>query len=161
AFEAIDREAAKCTNPGMVIAVTDRNHTLVVRTYGYGNLRSKTPITPETLFAIGSVTKSFTAIPLMQLFDEGRFDPQEPISRYLPWFAVKSEYRAITGHDLLTHTSGLQNYRDDLSSMPFAAFTLRDFAPFYAPGEHYWYSNLGFQILGYVLEHIDGDNYQN
>ena len=145
----------------MVIAVTDRNRTLKVGAYGYGNLKSKTPVTADTLFEIGSVTKSFTAISLMELFDEGRFDPQEPVSKYLPWFAVKSKYRAITGHDLLTHTSGLQNYRSDLSSMPFAAFSLRDFEPGYAPGEHFWYSNLGFQVLGYVLEHIDGDKYQN
>ena len=160
AFDAIDRAAAASTAPGMVIGITDRSHTLRIGAHGYANLRSKTRVTPETLFEIGSVTKSFTAISLMQLFDEGRFDPQDPVAKYLPWFAVKSKYRAITGHDLLTHTSGLQNYRADLASMPFAALSVRDFEPSYAPGEHYWYSNLGFQILGYVLEHIEAAKYE-
>jgi len=160
AFEAIDRAAAaSTTQPGMVIGITDRTHALKIGAYGFADLKSKTRVTPDTLFEIGSVTKSFTAIGLMQLHDEGRFDPQAPLTKYLPWFAVKSKYRAITVHDLLTHTSGLQNYRADLSSIPFAALSVRDFEPSYAPGEHYWYSNLGFQILGYVLEHIDHDRY--
>src|SRR5438552_12680049 len=77
AFEAIDRAAAGSTSPGMVIGITDRNRTLKIGAYGYANLRSKTRITPETLFEIGSVSKSFTAISLMELFDEGRFDPRE------------------------------------------------------------------------------------
>uniref|UniRef100_Q01N78 Beta-lactamase n=1 Tax=Solibacter usitatus (strain Ellin6076) TaxID=234267 RepID=Q01N78_SOLUE len=159
AFAAIDRAATASTAPGMVVGITDRTRTLKIGAYGYANLNSKTRITPETLFEIGSVSKSFTAISLMELFDEDRFDPQEPVAKYLPWFALKSRYRAITGHDLLTHTSGLQNYRPDLASMPFAALSLRDFEPSYAPGEHYWYSNLGFQVLGYVLEHIDAAKY--
>jgi CubicO group peptidase (beta-lactamase class C family) len=159
AFDAIDRAAASSTVPGMVIGITDRNRTLKVGAYGYANLKLKTRVTAETLFEIGSVSKSFTAISLMELLDEGRFDPQAPVTKYLPWFATKSKYRPITGHDLLTHTSGLQNYRADLASMPFAAFSMRDFEPSYAPGEHFWYSNLGFQILGYVLEHIEGVRY--
>lgn len=161
AFEAIDRAAAASTNPGMVIGFTDRNHTLKIGAYGYADLKTKVRITPDTLFEIGSVSKSFTAIALMQLSDEGRFDPQAPVSKYLPWFEVKSGFRPITGHDLLTHTAGLQNYRPDLASMPFAAWSLRDFEPSYAPGEHYWYSNIGFQTLGYLLEHIEGAPYDS
>jgi D-alanyl-D-alanine carboxypeptidase len=159
AFAAIDRALAASTNPGMVIGITDRNQTLKIGAYGYADMKAKKPVTPDTLFEIGSVTKSFTAISLMQLFDEGRFEPQAPLSKYLPWFQIKSKFRAITGHDILTHTAGLQNYRPDLASVPFAAWSLRDFEPSYAPGEHYWYSNLGFQILGYVLERIDGAPY--
>jgi D-alanyl-D-alanine carboxypeptidase len=159
AFEAIDRAAAASTTPGMVIGFTDRTHTLKVGAYGYADLKTRARVTPDTLFEIGSVSKSFTAIALMQLLDEGRFDPQAPVTKYLPWFEVKSTFRPITGHDLLTHTAGLQNYRADLSSMPFAAWSLRDFEPSYAPGEHFWYSNIGFQTLGYVLEHIEKASY--
>jgi CubicO group peptidase (beta-lactamase class C family) len=159
AFEAIDRAAKASTVPGMVIGITDRSRTLKIGAYGFADLKSKSRVTAETPFEIGSVSKSFTAISLMELLDEGRFDPQAPVTKYLPWFATKSKYRPITGHDLLTHTSGLQGYRADLSSMPFAAFSVRDFEPSYAPGEHYWYSNLGFQILGYILEHIERARY--
>jgi CubicO group peptidase (beta-lactamase class C family) len=146
AFTAIDRALAASTNPGMVIGITDRDRTLKIGAYGYADIQARKPVTADTLFEIGSVTKSFTAISLMQLFDEGRFDPQAPLSKYLPWFQVKSKFRAITGHDILTHTAGLQSYRPDLASMPFAAWSLRDFEPSYAPGEHYWYSNLGSRL---------------
>lgn len=159
AFDAIDRAAAASNPPGMVIGFTDRTHVLKISTYGYADIKTKAKVTPETLFEIGSVSKSFTAIALMQLMDEGKFDPKAPIAKYLPWFEMKSRYRAITGHDLLTHTAGLQNYRADLASMPFAAWSLREYEPSYAPGEHYWYSNLGFQVLGYALERIDGADY--
>lgn len=159
AFEAIDRAAAASPSPGFVIAITGRNRTLKVVAHGYADLKTKTPLTPESLFEIGSISKSFTAIALMQLFDEGRFDPQAPISKYLPWFEIKSRYGPIKGHHLLTHTAGLQNYRADLASMPFAAYSLRDFESSYAPGEHFWYSNTGYQTLGDVLERIDGAAY--
>ena len=159
AFEAIDRAAKASTVPGMVIGITDRNRALIIGAYGYADLRSKSRVTAETPFEIGSVSKSFTAISLMELLDEGRFDPQAPVTKYLPWFSIKSKHRPITGHDLLTHTSGLQNYRADLASTPFAAFSVSDFEPSYGPGEHFWYSNLGFQILGYVLEHIERARY--
>jgi len=161
AFAAIDKAFAASTNPGAVIAITDRNRTLKIGAYGYSDLNARTRITPDTLFEIGSVSKSFAAISLMQLFDEGRFDPQAPLTKYLPWFEIKSRFRPITGHDILTHTAGLQNYRPDLASMPFAAWSVRDFVPSYAPGEHFWYSNLGFQILGYVLERIEGARYES
>ena len=80
--------------PGNVIGITDRNQTLKIGAYGYADMKAKKPVTPDTLFEIGSVTKSFTAISLMQLFDEGRFEPQAPVSKYLPWFQVKSKFRA-------------------------------------------------------------------
>jgi D-alanyl-D-alanine carboxypeptidase len=96
AFEVIERVAAKSNGPGMVIAITDRNRTLRIGAYGYADLKSQKAATSETLFEIGSVTKSFTAISLMELYDEGRFDPQKPVSSYVPWFAIQSKYRAIT-----------------------------------------------------------------
>jgi D-alanyl-D-alanine carboxypeptidase len=159
AFEAIDTAAAMSTLPGVVIAITDRDRTLKIVAHGYADLKTKVPLTPESRFEIGSVTKSFTAIALMQLSDEGRFDPQAPVTKYLPWFEAQSRFPPITGHHLLTHTAGLQNYRPDLASAEFATYSLRDFVPSYAPGEHFWYSNIGFQTLGYLLERIEGARY--
>jgi len=142
--------------PALVVAVTDRNRTLGVIAHGYADIKTKTPATRDTPFEIGSIGKSFTAMALMQLMDEGRFDPQAPLSKYLPWFAVHSSPAPITGHHLLTHTAGLPRYRADLASTEFAAYALRDYDVPYAPGSHYWYSNLGYQTLGYALEHIEG-----
>jgi CubicO group peptidase (beta-lactamase class C family) len=155
AFTAIDEAVAASSVPGMVVGITDRKETQKVIVHGFSDLKRKTALTPDSLFAIGSISKSFTAIALMQLLDEGRFDPRAPITRYLPWFKVNSTFAPITGHHLLSHTAGLPNYFADLASSRFAAYALREFQPSYAPGAHYWYSNTGFQILGYVLESVE------
>jgi len=159
-FAAID-DALKSLPPipGFVLGITDRNHTLRVFTHGYSDLRARTPITESSLFEIGSLSKSFTAVALMQLFDEGRFNPRAPISTYLPWFTMRSKYPPVTGHHLLSHTSGLPSYRPDLASAAYATYALREFEPSYAPGAHYWYSNTGFQTLGYALEAIEDTVY--
>jgi D-alanyl-D-alanine carboxypeptidase len=141
--------------PALVIAVTDRNRTLGVIAHGYADIKTRMPATTDSLFPIGSIGKSFTAMTLMELFDEGRFDPQAPLATYLPWFRVHSSPAPITGHHLLTHTAGLPRYRADLASTEFAAYWLRNYDVPYAPGTHYWYSNLGFQTLGYGLEKIE------
>ena len=160
AFDAIQDAVAASPIAGIAVGITDRKRALKIATHGFADLKTKVPITADSLFEIGSVSKSFTAIALMQLAQEGKFDPHAPITKYLPWFEVRSKFAPITGHHLLTHTSGLPNYRPDLASTPFATFALRDFEVSYAPGSHYWYSNIGFQTLGYVLENIERASYR-
>ncbi|MGE0582806.1 MAG: serine hydrolase domain-containing protein [Steroidobacteraceae bacterium] len=141
---------------GLVVAVTDRDNTLLTATHGYADITRRRPATRDTRFAIGSISKSFTAIALMQMADEGRFDPEAPIAKYLPAFRPRSKFPPITGRALLSHTSGLPNYLAQVASMRFLIAALGDFEPPYAPGEHFWYSNSGYQLLGYAAEAIDG-----
>src|SRR5258708_4348503 len=98
AFDAIDKAVQSSQVPGMVVGITDRKGAVRVVFHGYADIKTKTPIAADSLFAIGSITKSFTAIALMQMFDEGRFDPKAPVTKYLPWFAVQSKFGPITGH---------------------------------------------------------------
>ena len=151
--------AASGNGPGVVIGVTDRERLRGVVVHGYADLKARKPVTADTRFAIGSLTKSFTAVALLQMADAGKFDPAAPVRQYLPQFRVKTKYPEITGRSLLNHTSGLPNYLPHLSSMRYAVYALHDFEPVYAPGEHFLYSNTGYQILGYVAERIDGDSY--
>ena len=139
----------------LVVAITDRDRTLLVASHGYADIDRRVPATADTRFAIGSISKSFTAVALMQMADEGRFDPDAPIARYLPDFRPHSAYAPITGHSLLSHSSGLPNYLSHVASMRFLATALQDFEPRYPPGEHFWYSNSGYQLLGYAAEAID------
>lgn len=139
----------------LVVAITDRDRTLLVASCGYADIDRRVPATSDTRFAIGSISKSFTAVALMQMADEGRFDPDAPIARYLPDFRPRSAYAPITGHSLLSHSSGLPNYLSHVASMRFLATALRDFEPRYPPGEHFWYSNSGYQLLGHAAEAID------
>src|SRR5438270_4800517 len=70
--------------PGMSVAITDRKHTLRILTLGYANLDAKMQVTPSTRFPIGSITKGMNALGLMELRDEGRFNPMRPVRAYLP-----------------------------------------------------------------------------
>lgn len=118
AYRLIDTYVARQMHaqqiPGLVLAITDRNRLMHISTYGYADVKAKLPMTEETLFEIGSISKSFTAISLLQLREQGKFDPQQPITRYLSWFSIHSNYRPITGHDVMTHTAGLPRDRDDV-----------------------------------------------
>ena len=145
--------------PGLVLAITNRDGLLRVTTYGYADLETKSPTTPDTLFEIGSISKSFTAISLLQLREQGKFDPQQPITSYLPWFSIHSKYRPITGHDIMTHTAGLPRDRDDVPSSLYQAAGVRDRWTGYEPGKYFAYSNIGYQIMGYVLEEITAKPY--
>jgi CubicO group peptidase (beta-lactamase class C family) len=150
------REMRAHSTPGISLALTDRNGLLHTATYGYADVKLKKPVTPDTLFEIGSISKSFTAITLLQLTQEGKFDPRQPIKNYLPWFSIHSYYPPITGHAILTHTAGLPRDRDDIPSALYQAAAVRDRNAAYEGGRHFAYSNVGYQILGYAVEEITG-----
>lgn len=159
AAAAIQSALASSSAPGVVVGITDRTQTKKVIESGYADLKTRTPLTADSRFAIGSISKSFTAVALMELADEGRFQPQAAITRYLPQFSVQSHYRPITGRDVLSHTAGLPNYYEDAASSRYALVKLQEFSPAYPPGAHWWYSNTGYQILGYVIESIERTPY--
>ena len=159
ARKAIDAHLAQSDRPGIVIGITDRQKLREVVVHGFADLKTRTPLTADSRFAIGSISKAFTAIALMQLADEGRFDPHAPITRYVPSFKMRSNYAPVTGHDLLSHTAGLPYYLPDTASSRAALLSLEDFQPTYPPGAHWMYSNTGFQIMGYALENLERQNY--
>jgi D-alanyl-D-alanine carboxypeptidase len=160
AYQLLDTYAAQVVKtrgiPGLSVALTDRNGLLHVATFGYADTKLEKPVTPETKFEIGSISKSFTVISLLQLEEQGKFDPHQPITKYLPWFSIHSKYAPITGHDIMTHTAGLPRDRDDVPSSLYQAAEMRDRWTGYEPGKHFLYSNIGFQIMGYTLEEISG-----
>jgi len=163
AFRLIDQYAAQMMQesgtPGLALALVDRAGVMTVRTYGYADLYRRVPVTPSTRFQIGSISKSFTVISLLQLAEEGKFDPQVPVTRYLPWFTPKTKWRPLTSHDLLTHTSGLPGDRDDVPSSLAQAYLARERTLGSAPGTHWAYSNIGYQVLGALLGKLDQKPY--
>ncbi len=113
----------------------------------------------DTRFEIGSISKSFTALALMQLADSGRFDPALPVQRYLRWFTPHSRFAPITGHHLLTHTAGLPSDRDEIPSSKAQAYLARERTVGSAPGTYWSYSNIGYQVLGVLLETLTRQPY--
>ena len=97
-----ERILATGATPGLALAVTDRDGGLDVRCYGLADPAAGRPVTPDTLFEIGSITKSFTAVCLMRRVDGGELDLQAEVRSLVPLFPVPG----VTVHQLLTHTAG-------------------------------------------------------
>jgi CubicO group peptidase (beta-lactamase class C family) len=148
--EAMRRQHA----PGMALALTDRSGTIAVLTFGLADVEKNEPVTPRTRFGIGSITKSMTSIALLQARDRGAFDPRAPVTRYLPWFSVRSRWRALTSRDLLTHTSGLPDGVVGAGA-PYDVLALRDVQTGFAPGTQWSYSNIGYETLGEIVAAVD------
>ncbi len=141
--------------PGLSVAITDRTHTLRIITLGYANRETREPVTAATRFAIGSITKSMTALALLQLKDAGRVDLGAPVRRYLPWFAIPSGGRPVLVHQLLSHTAGLPDDFAAEAGYVYNIVALRRAATIYPPGTSWAYSNDGYGVAGAVLAQVD------
>ena len=148
------RQRLDHATPGLAIALTDRDRTLRVATYGYADLATKPPVTDETRFDIASVGKTFTAIALLQQYDAGLLDLDAPISTYLPWFLVPSRFAPIAARHLLSHTAGIVGTYSKTPGSRYEIVALRDTEAAYPPGAHFHYSNVGYKALGFLLEAV-------
>src|SRR5262245_30196545 len=147
--EFIARHMRETGAPGMTLALANRDGLIRVSTYGYADTKAGLRVAPETMFEIGSISKSFVSLALMQLRDEGKLDVNKPIVEYLPWLKINSKFQAITTHHLLSHTAGLPGVpllHDALLGELWTA---------YEPGKRFLYSNTGYNILGFLIETLD------
>jgi D-alanyl-D-alanine carboxypeptidase len=141
---------------GVALAVTDREAILGVAVRGVADAAAATPVRPETRFEIGSISKSFAAIVALQEVEAGRLDLDVSVNELLPWLELPEPFGPITLHHLLTHTSGLAIGTEESPTGLGAASKLRSLPPTCAPGEHFWYSNDGYKLVGLVLERLSG-----
>lgn len=163
AFRLVDqfvtRSLQQYGTPGLSLALVDRRGVITARAYGYADLERFRPVQRDTRFEIGSISKSFTALALMQLADSGRFDPAAPVTRYLPWFTPSNRFTPITAHHLLSHTAGLPSDRDEIPSSRAQAYLARERTVATPPGSYWAYSNIGYQVLGVLLETLTRQSY--
>jgi D-alanyl-D-alanine carboxypeptidase len=141
---------------GAAIAVTDRDETLGVVVRGFADVASGAAVRPETRFMIGSISKGFAAGVVMQEVEAGNLDLHASVNDLLPWLDLPEPFGPITMHHLLTHTSGLATGTEDAPTGLGAATRLREIPPTFPPGEHFWYSNDGYKLVGLVLESVTG-----
>src|SRR5580700_3051011 len=142
--------------PGLSIAITDRTQTLRVITLGYADRDTNAPVTPRTRFAIGSITKSMTALALLQMHDAGRLGYNAPVQRYLPWFTIQSGGKPILVHELLSHTAGIPDDYAAEEGYGYDIVALRHAKTLFAPGTSWSYSNDGYATAGAILARLDG-----
>ena len=156
--EYIDRQLPMLNAPGIAVGVTDRERISHTGFFGLANQEAGTPVTPETLFQIGSISKSFTSIVMLQLQEQGLLDINDPVTIYLPWFEIQSECEPITLRHLMSHTAGIIMGSDETLAAFTEAWNLRHTRATAPPGEMFHYSNSGYKILGLVLESVLGQD---
>jgi CubicO group peptidase (beta-lactamase class C family) len=141
------------------LVLRDDSTVILNRGYGWADSTTRQPIIPSTAFAVASLTKVFTAAAILQLAAQGKLSVQDQLGTFFP--NVPRDKRAITVHQLLTHTAGLQQYHDrhgDFEPMTRAQ-ALRQILhrKLAAPvGQGYVYSNSGYTLLGLIVEQISG-----
>jgi NADH dehydrogenase len=154
--------------PGLAVGIVEGDRVVYLRGFGTADPSGR-PVTPRTPFLIGSVTKSFTALAILQLVDRGLVELDAPVRRYLPWFRVGDDTAAsrITVRELLTMTSGLpQVYETQLwADQDDAALerTVRFLATKELtgrPGRVFGYSNANYETLGLIVQTVSGESYE-
>ena len=133
--------------PGMTLGVTTPDGFSTVMNFGYANADARTPITPDTLFQVGSISKLMNAAVLHQFVQEGRLRLTDRISDLLPTIPLPAGNTIEVQH-LLDHVAGLPG---DAPAFPEGGLWTA-----YAPGAHWHYSNTGYEILGKLNEHLGG-----
>ena len=154
--------------PGASLALIDGGNIVWSEGFGYTTRSKKVKVTADTLFHVGSISKSFTALGVLKAIDKGLLALDEPLKRYLTWFSINSrfgvsEVERITIRHLLSHHSGLGawsplgNPSDPLyhtRTFEEVVKSTRDSWLKFRPGERFEYSNQGIDLVGYALESI-------
>lgn len=153
--------------PGLSLAVVRGDKVILTRGFGFADLEKKSPVTPETAFEVGSITKQFTAAAIMLLVEEGRLHLDDPILPYLD--GASESWRNITIRHLLTHTSGIGDHTGDPVLKEKRKTQFLDPKDVllvmgakkleFQPGEKHSYSNTNYFLLGLIVTKVSGQPY--
>jgi CubicO group peptidase (beta-lactamase class C family) len=156
--------------PGAAVALVHEGRVIFSQCYGYADTQKKVPITEDTYFMAGSLTKSFTALAVLKLIEQGKVDLHADIRKYIPDFSIRNLYDGevpITVNHLLTHTSGLMiDYYAHLTgekkqSNADLLSQLRNEYLCFKPGSASKYSNIGYRLLGMMIERVTGERFED
>src|SRR5688572_26294330 len=158
---------AKVNGFSGTVLLASQGRPLFAKGVGYANVEWQTPNTTKTKFRIGSVTKQFTSMLVMQLREQGKIKLEDSMCLYVT--PCPEAWKPVTIHHLLTHTSGIPTYTGikewrEINMVPkttdqIIAF-FRDLPLQWVPGEKYAYNNSGYFLLGVVIEKITGKKYE-
>ncbi len=163
--------------PGLAVGIVHGGQLVHVKCIGEANIAKNAPVDASTAFRLASISKTFTTVGLLQLWESGRFQLDEAINEYLPKgkVVVKEGWPDVTFTHLLTHQAGIgeiMQKRDllkpgygllvagrDSPVPPLSTIHDQPLRPEVAAGTKYAYSNIGFSLLGYIIEQLSGESF--
>lgn len=163
----IQKEFSDRNGPGGVFLISQKGKTIYEKAFGKANLELSVDMTSDNVFQIGSMTKQFTAISILILESQGKLKVSDAISKYIPDYPAGN---SITIHHLLTHTSGIKDFTKmkTLSDIAQKEMTPKMMVDFFKnepvdfkPGEKFEYNNSGYVVLGYLIEIVSGEKYED
>jgi CubicO group peptidase (beta-lactamase class C family) len=153
--------------PGAAVAVVRGDEVLHMAGYGMRNIETQQPVTPNTRFAIASMTKAFTSMGVALLVDDGKVTWDAPVQEYLPWFRLKDSYASehISLRDMLSHRSGLPRHDLAWYGTPLTREQLIHNVRYHEPNhtfrEVWQYQNLMYVTAGYVTGAVSGTTWED
>ncbi len=151
------------------VLIAEKGKVIYKKGFGLADMEWNIPNQPDTKYRLGSITKQFTSMLIMQLVEQGKLKLDVPISTYLPDYPKKNG-AVITLHHLLTHSSGIPNitafpgFDKNISRNSYSPVQLvnlfADSTLQFKPGEKFSYSNSGYMLLGYIIEKVTGKTYE-
>jgi len=154
-------------SPAYSILIDQGGEIVYERNIGYADIGNHVPATRNTVYKIGSITKSYTALAVLQLVEKGEIDLDANVSTYLKDY--EGPAGNVTVRNLLTHTSGIPNYTalpEAREKLSWAVTTREDIVDLFKdkplefePGSNFSYSNSGYYLLGLIVEAVSGSDY--
>jgi CubicO group peptidase (beta-lactamase class C family) len=166
--EIVERGLKELNVPGAAVAVVKDDEVILAKGYGFRDVENKTPMTADTILAIGSATKAFTTFAMGILVDGGKLEWDKPVRNYISWFRLYDTFAGerLTPRDLVTHRSGLP--RHDLTWYNNYEATREEFVRrlAYLPPTadirvKFQYNNLMFLTAGYLVEVLTGKKWED
>lgn len=155
--------------PGLAIAVVQNDSVILAKGFGVKDINKNDKVDENTLFAIASNTKAYTAAAIAVLVDEGKISLDDPVRKYLPYFELYNPYvsEQMKIRDLLCHRTGLETFSGDLVwygtnySKEEVVRRAKFLKPVYGFREHYGYSNIMYIAAGLIIEKVTGKSWED
>lgn len=164
----VEKQRSISKIPGLSLVIVEKGKTVYQKGFGYADVKAKTPVTSNTLFEIGSTTKAFTGLAILQLEKEGLLKRSDDVRKYIPWLELKynGEPQTITLNQLLHHTSGIAT--NSITQIPESnadnalelnVRTLLNQQLDRKPSSSFEYATLNYDVLGLVIENVTKQPY--
>jgi len=155
----VSAEMSRQKIPGMALAVVKNGQVVLAKGYGFANIEHQVPVTTHSIFQSGSIGKQFTAAAIVLLEEHGKLRLDDKVARHLP--RTKASWGSITLRHLLTHTSGIPEYEDEVDDRrDYSEHQLTELVGLLSrrspPGHKFEYSNSGYLLLGVIIRTITG-----